>query len=57
LFDFLAGLTRQNPMHHESPLVDEQEQADMQALDARFSSSSNIRDVVALYNARTSNRH
>ena len=30
----------------------EQEQADMQALDARLSNSGNIRDTVALYNAR-----
>jgi hypothetical protein len=35
---------------------DEQAQADIRALDAGFSSSGNIRDAVALYNARRSNR-
>jgi hypothetical protein len=38
------------------PLDDEQEQADMRALDARLSRSGNIRDAVALYNARKSSQ-
>jgi hypothetical protein len=38
------------------PLDGEQEQADMRALDARLSGSGDIKDAVALYNARKSRR-
>jgi hypothetical protein len=56
-FAALAGVDPQNPNQPAPPpLVDEQEQADMQALDARLSRSGNIRDAVALYNARKSSR-
>ena len=52
----LAGIDPQNPNQPAPPLDDEQEQADMRALDARLSSSGNIKDAVALYNARKSSR-
>jgi len=55
-FNFLAGLAFQNPTQPASPLDGEREQADMRALDARLSSSGNIKDAVALYNARKSKR-
>jgi hypothetical protein len=48
----LAGLDPQNP----TPLDDEQEQANLRELDARFASTGDIRDAVALYNARKANR-
>jgi hypothetical protein len=51
---FLAGIDPNQPAP-PSP-DDEQEQADLQALDARLSSSGNIRDAVALYNARKFSR-
>jgi hypothetical protein len=53
----LAGIDPQN--HNKPaplPMDDERDQADMQALDARLSRSGNIRDAVALYYARKSNR-
>jgi hypothetical protein len=52
----LAGIDLSNPHQPAPPPDDEQEQADMRALDARLSSSGNIRDAVALYNARKSKR-
>ncbi len=52
----LAGVDPQNPNQPAPPSDDEQEQADMRALDARLSSSGNIRDAVALYKARKSSR-
>ncbi len=53
----LAGIDPQNPNQFAPPLLDdEQEQADLRALDARLSSSGDIRDAVALYNARKSSR-
>jgi hypothetical protein len=53
----LAGIDPPNPdQPAPPPLDDEQEQADMRALDARLSSSGDIRDAVALYNARKSSR-
>jgi hypothetical protein len=52
----LAGIDAQNPNQPAPPLDDEQEQADMRALDARLSNSGNIRDAVALYKARKSKR-
>jgi hypothetical protein len=53
----LAGIDPKNPNRAaSSPLDDERGQADLQALDARLSSSGNIRDAVALYNARKSSR-
>jgi hypothetical protein len=56
-FVALAGVDPQNPNQPAPPpLDDEQEQADMRALDARLSRSGNIRDAVALYNARKSSR-
>jgi hypothetical protein len=50
-----AGIDPPNP-NQPVPLDDEQEQADIQALDAKLSSSGNIRDAVALYNAIKSSR-
>jgi len=56
-FAALAGIDPQSPNQPAPPpLDDEREQADMRAPDARLSSSGNIRDAVALYNARKSNR-
>jgi hypothetical protein len=53
----LAGIDPQNPNQlARSPPDDEREQAGMRALDARLSSSGNIKDAVALYNARKSGR-
>jgi hypothetical protein len=54
-FAALAGIDQQDP-NQPAPLDDEQEQADLQALEAKVSSSGNIRDAVALYNARRANR-
>jgi hypothetical protein len=51
-FAALAGIDPNQPAP-PSP-DDEQEQADIRALEARLSSSGNIRDAVALYNARRS---
>jgi len=50
-----AGIDPPNP-NQPVPLDDEQEQADIRALDAKLSSSGNIRDAVALYNAIKSSR-
>jgi hypothetical protein len=50
-----AGIAPQN-LDQPAPPDDEREQADMTALDARLASSGNIRDAVALYNARKSSR-
>jgi len=56
-FAALAGVEPPNPYQFAPPPLDnEQEQADLRALDARLSSSGDIRDAVALYNARKSNR-
>jgi hypothetical protein len=52
----LAGIDPQNPNQPAPPPHDEQEQADMRALDARLSSSGNTKDAVALYKARKSSR-
>jgi hypothetical protein len=53
----VAGIDPQNPNQFAPPpLDDEQQQADLRALDARLSSSGDIRDAVALYNARKSSR-
>jgi len=53
----LAGIDPQNPSQPAPPpLDDEQEQADMRALDVRLSGSGDIKDAVALYNARRSKR-
>jgi hypothetical protein len=51
----LAVIDPQNSNQPAAPMDDE-DQADMRALDARLSSSGNIRDAVALYNARRSSR-
>jgi hypothetical protein len=51
----LAGIDPPNP-NQPPPLDDEQEQADIRALDAKLSSSGTIWDAVALYNARKSSR-
>jgi hypothetical protein len=51
----LAGIDPQNSNQPAAPM-DDDDQADMRALDARLSSSGNIRDAVALYNARRSSR-
>jgi hypothetical protein len=56
----LAALARIDPPNPNQPapppLDDEQEQADIRALDAKLSSSGNIWDAVALYNAIKSSR-
>jgi hypothetical protein len=52
-FAALGGI---DPNQPAPPPDDEQEQADMRALEARLSSSGNIRDAVALHNARRSSR-
>jgi hypothetical protein len=39
-----------------APPDDEQEQANIQALEARLSSSGNVNDAWALYNARKASR-
>jgi hypothetical protein len=53
----LAALAGIDPNQPAPPLPDDDlKQADIRALDARFSSSGNIKDAVALYNARKSNR-
>lgn len=54
-FAALAGIDPQNPNQAAAP-DDDEEQADMGALDARFSNTGNIRDAVALYNARRAGR-
>jgi hypothetical protein len=52
----LAGIDPQNSNQPAPPSPDdEQEQADLRALEERLASSGNIRDAVALYNARKSN--
>ena len=51
-----VGIDPQNPNQPVPPPDDEREQADLQALDKRLSNSGNIRDAVALYNARKSRR-
>jgi hypothetical protein len=49
----LAGLDPENPSEPAlPPLDDEQERASLQALDAKLSSTGDIRDAVALYKAR-----
>jgi hypothetical protein len=49
----LAGIDPQNPNQPSAPPPDdEQEQADLRALEDRLTGSGNIRDAVALYNAR-----
>jgi hypothetical protein len=52
MFAALAGSDPNQP----APADDEQEQADLQTLEARLSSSGNINDAWALYNARKSSR-
>jgi hypothetical protein len=54
-FAALAGIDPQNPKQAATP-TDDEDQADMRALDATLSSSGNIRDAMALYNARRSGR-
>jgi len=51
----LAAIDPPNP-NQPAPPDDEQEQVDIRALEAKLSSSGNIRDAVALYNARKSSR-
>lgn len=54
-FAALTGLDPQNPDQLASlPLGDDEEQPDLRALEAAFSGSGNIRDAVALHNARRS---
>jgi hypothetical protein len=53
----LAGLDPQNPNQPAPPSPDdEQEQANLRELDARLSSTGDIRDAVALYKARIASR-
>jgi hypothetical protein len=53
----LAGLDPENlNLPALPPLDDEQEQANLQALDAKLSSTGNIRDAVALCKAREASR-
>jgi hypothetical protein len=51
-FASLAGTDPNQP----APPDDEQEQANLQALEDRLSSTGNINDAWALYNARTASR-
>jgi hypothetical protein len=55
MYAALAGTDPQDPNQPASP-DDAQEQANIQALEARLSSSGNINDAWALYNARKSSR-
>ena len=56
-FAALAGLDPQNPdQPAPSPTDDEQEQANLRALDARLSATGDLRDAVALYMARKASR-
>jgi hypothetical protein len=55
MYAALAGTDPQD-QNQPAPPDDEQEQANMQALEARLSSSGNINDAWALYNARQASR-
>jgi hypothetical protein len=52
MFAALAGSDPNQP----APPDDEQEQVNLRALEDRLTSSGNIRDAVALYNARQASR-
>jgi hypothetical protein len=57
LLSKFAALAGTDPNQPAAPSSDnEQEQADLQALEAKFSSSGNINDARALYKARTASR-
>jgi hypothetical protein len=45
-----------DPTEPAPPPLDDEEQANLRALDAKLSSTGNIRDAVALYNARRAHR-
>ena len=53
-----AARTGADPQGQNQPAPpdDEQEQANIQALEARLSSSGNVNDAWALYNARKASR-
>lgn len=55
MYAALAGTDRRDP-NQPAPPDDEQEQANIQALEARLSSSGNVNDAWALYNARQAGR-
>ena len=53
----LAGLYPENPNQPAPPSPDDaEEQANLQALDAKLSSTGDIRDAWALYKARKASR-
>jgi hypothetical protein len=53
----LAGIDPQNPKRPAPPSPDDdEEQAALRALEDRLTSSGNVRDAVALYNARKASR-
>lgn len=52
----MAGIAPQSVNQPARPPDDKQEQADLQALEARLSSSGNIDDAWALYKARMASR-
>jgi hypothetical protein len=56
-FAALAGIDPQNPKRPAPPSPDDdEEQAALRALEDRLTSSGNVRDAVALYNARKASR-
>jgi hypothetical protein len=55
LLGMLATPAGSDP-NQPAPPDDDQEQADLQALEAKFSSSGSINDAWALYNARLASR-
>jgi len=55
MYAALAATDRRDP-NQPAPPDDEQEQANIQALEARLSSSGNVNDAWALYNARKASR-
>jgi hypothetical protein len=55
MFAALAGNDPHDP-NQPAPPDDEQEQANIQALEDRLTSSGNINDAWALYNARIASR-
>jgi hypothetical protein len=55
MYAALAGTDPQDP-NQPAPPEDEQEQANIQALEDRLTRTGNIRDAWALYNARKASR-
>jgi hypothetical protein len=55
-FAALARFDPQNPDQPAPPPTDDEEQANLRALDARLSATGDLRDAVALYMARKASR-